>query len=142
MRMGLAMMASKNPDFFGALGEAGIEGLKGAKESREAQAAAEKMYLSEVGDLLAARELSAAKAVTANQTLAENIRKTIDDLRDAAPPMDKDIDFDAWEKERQARIKRLEEQLNSLQGIGSGYGTYSGQPVQGTYNFTTTPPAR
>jgi hypothetical protein len=122
MRMGLAMMASKNPDFFGALGEAGIEGLKGAKESREAQAAAEKLYLGEVGDLLAARELSASKAITAQTAKAESIRKSIDFLKDM--PINSDDDL----KERDYRIAMLQKEYDTLMQIGGGGVGYGVMP--------------
>jgi len=122
MRMGLAMMASKNPDFFGALGEAGIEGLKGAKESREAQAAAEKLYLGEIGDLLAARELSAAKAITSQTAKAESIRKAIDLLKDMPIMNDDDL------KMRDSRIAMLQKEYDTLMQLGGGGVGYGVMP--------------
>jgi len=111
MRAGFAMMSSKNPDFLGALGEGGIEGLKAYTEAQKAAAERQEGLTSEARQLLAARELSAAKAMTAQSTEIGKIIDTIDTLQKMIPQSD------AEAKEIQAMIKSYTARLNALQGI-------------------------
>jgi len=111
MRAGFAMMSSKNPDFLGALGEGGIEGLKAYTEAQKAAAERQEGLTSEARQLLAARELSAAKAMTAQSTEIGKIIDTIDTLQKMIPQSD------AEAKEIQGLIKSYTARLNALQGI-------------------------
>jgi len=111
MRAGFAMMSSKNPDFLGALGEGGIEGLKAYTEAQKAAAERQEGLTSEARQLLAARELSAAKAMTAQSTEIGKIIDTIDTLQKMIPLSDDEA------KQIQAMIKSYTARLNALQGI-------------------------
>jgi len=126
MRMGFSMMSSKNPDFFGALGEGGIEGLKAYTESQKAEAERRKALTGEAVDLLAARERSVSGAVTAAVSQAESIRKRIDDLTKEYGPL-----TGASPEEKAAAAKAiadLEKQYNSLLGMQGAITSGSGLP--------------
>lgn len=142
MRAGFAMMSSKNPDFFGALGEGGIEGLKAYTESQKTETARRKDLTGEAVDLLAARERSVSGAVTAAVSQAESIRKRIDDIiekygpQSAAPKAEQEAAAKA--------IEALEKQYNALLGmqgmVTGGYGLSPGatRAMQGISGVTGT----
>ena len=129
MRMGMAMMASKNPDFMGALGEGGLEGLKAYGESQKAAASEQELALKEAADLLAARESSLYKGLTGQSSIITGIQKEIERLSDPLARLPEGMTQQAFDQYRQNRIKALEARLSQLLQVGALSNPYGLSPT-------------
>jgi hypothetical protein len=119
MAMGLNMMASDNPNFWGAAGEGGVAGLKSMAEGRKAEAERMKDIRKQMTDVLGSRETALYRHATAASSRADTLRKAISDLEEAkaANPADKDAN-----KYRDQMIQQYTAELNRLLDIQGGAG--------------------
>ena len=129
MRMGMAMMASKNPDFMGALGEGGLEGLKAYGESQKAAASEQELALKEAADLLAAREGSLYKGLTGQSSVITGIQKEIERLSDPLVEPPAGMTQQAFDAMRQKRIAALEARLSQILQVGALSNPYGLSPT-------------
>jgi hypothetical protein len=113
-RTGLELMASKNPSFLGAVGEAGLPGVADYKSSRDSYDNDKISILGKIdaakrADAASATKLSNAKAQGTLDQVIDNLRQYIKELRGSEkdetgleiPPS----------AEKQALIDQLEQQL-------------------------------
>ena len=116
MAMGLNMMASDNPNFWGAAGEGGVAGLKAMAEGRKAEAERKKDLRKQMTDVLGARETALYRHATAASSRADTIRKAIKDLETAIA----NNPGDAANKYREQMVQQYTAQLNDILGTQIG----------------------
>jgi tetratricopeptide (TPR) repeat protein len=116
--MGLSMMASKNPDFMGALGEGGLKGLEAYQQLNKD----EKKELADAFD----REIDVVKAIetgsglayrsgmTSSLAIANSLKAAADDLVKRAKGTMNKTDREAYLRQAQEYMRRYEEKMKEL----------------------------
>jgi hypothetical protein len=126
MAMGLNMMASDNPNFWGAAGEGGVAGLKSMAEGRKAEAERKKDIRKQMTDVLGSRETALYRHATAASSRADTLRKAINDLQSAKADNPADA---AGNKYRDQMIQQYTAELNRLLDVQGGTGMMTAPPL-------------